>query len=162
LWQSPWIVPAYVVSNEQDAEKRPTVKIAKCTIDTGSLQGNIVSRKLVEILGFSSSSFQELTEEEERGASGITGDPHTPLGAVYLTWYHNNSTRVFRDMRFLVSPSDSCDMIIGAWSIQKDKILDVPCLPVGPEANQSDIVNFNPAQNEGTYFFYSSQTPLVG
>jgi hypothetical protein len=150
LWQSPWILPAFVVSNEQDDEKRPTVKIAKCTIDTGSLQGNIVSRKLVETLGFSPSDFEKLTEDEERGGSGITGDPHIPQGAIYLTWYHNNSTRVFRDMRFLVSPSESCDMIVGAWSIQKDKILDVPCLPLG-RPSQSNMVAFTPDKDDGMF-----------
>jgi hypothetical protein len=104
------------------------------------MQGNIVSRDFVEnVLEFPSSSFEKLTKEEETGGTGITGEPHIPLGAVNLTWYHKNSTRVFRDMRFLVSPSQHCDLIIGAWSIQKDKILDVPCLPAKKRPRDSLI-----------------------
>jgi len=85
-----------------------------------------------KVLGFPSSTFEKLTKEEESGGIGITGEPHIPLGAIHLTWYHKNSTRVFRDMRFLVSPATQCDLIIGARSIQKDRILDVPCLVTRP------------------------------
>lgn len=153
MWKSPWILPAYVVSNERDAEKRPIVQVAKCTIDTGNMQGNIVSRSLVELLGFPSSMFDKLTEEEERGGSGITGDLHIPQGAIYLTWYHNNSTRVFRNMRFLISPSDSCDLVIGAWSVQKDKILDVPCLMASPKPHEREgVIQFTPAEIEEGMF----------
>jgi hypothetical protein len=128
-WSSPWILPVHVVSNRQDTDKHPITKIAKCTIDTGNMQGNIVSRQFLEqVLEFPASSFIKLTEEEESGATGITGDSHIPQGAAYLTWYHKKSTRVFRDMRFLISSNEHCDLIIGAQSIQKDKILDVPCL----------------------------------
>jgi hypothetical protein len=128
-WPSPWILPIHVVSNRQDKERHPITKIAKCTIDTGNMQGNIVSRDFVEnVLEFPSASFVKLTSEEEKGGTSITGDLHTPQGAIYLTWYHNNSTRVFRNMRFLISPAPNCDIIIGAQSIQKDKILSVPCL----------------------------------
>lgn len=128
-WPSPWILPVHVVSNRQDKDRHPITKIAKCTIDTGNMQGNIVSRDFVEnVLEFPSTSFEKLTGEEEMGGTSITGDLHTPLGAIYLTWYHTSSTRVFRDMRFLISPAPYCDMIIGAQSIQKDKILSVPCL----------------------------------
>jgi hypothetical protein len=128
-WPSPWILPAHVVSNRQDKDRRPITKIAKCTIDTGNMQGNIVSRDFVEsVLDFPSASFEKLTSEEQMGGIGITGDLHTPLGAIHLTWYHSSSTRVFRNMRFLISPAPYCDMIIGAQSIQKEKILSVPCL----------------------------------
>lgn len=37
---------------------------------------------------------------------------------------------MFRDVRFLISPIENCDMIIGARSIRKDKILDVPFLGI--------------------------------
>jgi len=88
-----------------------------------------VSREFVErVLEYPPKRFRKLTKEEERGGTGITGDLHVPEGAIYLTWYHKNSTRVFRDMRFLISPSSDCDLIIGARSIQKDGILNVPCL----------------------------------
>jgi len=132
LWPSPWILPVHVVSNRQDIDKHPITKIAKCTIDTGNMQGNIVSREFLEnVLGFPLSSFQKMTKEEERGGTSITGDLHIPQGAIYLTWYHKNSTRVFRDMRFLISLTQHCDLIIGARSIQKDGILNVPCLMTG-------------------------------
>jgi hypothetical protein len=128
-WPSPWILPAHVVSNQQDKDRHPITKIAKCTIDTGNMQGNIVSRDFVEnVLNFPSTNFLKLTNEEERGGTTISGDLHIPQGAIYLTWYHKSSTRVFRDMRFLISPAPNCDMIIGAQSIEEGKILSVPCL----------------------------------
>jgi len=131
LWLSPYILPVYVELNNQDTEKHPITKVAKCIIDTGNMQGNIVSREFVQkVLEFPESTFLKLTKEEERGGTSITGDSHIPLGAINLTWYHKNSTRVFYDMRFLISPTQHCDLIIGAQSIQKDNILNVPCLMV--------------------------------
>lgn len=131
LWPSPWILPVNVVSNRQDADKRPIIKIAKCTLDTGNMQGNIISREFVEnVLELPASSFENLSKEEERGGTGITGASHIPQGVVHLTWYHKSSTRVFRDMRFLISATSHCDLIIGARSIQKENILSVPCLMV--------------------------------
>jgi hypothetical protein len=96
------------------------------------LQGNIVSRAfVVDVLGYSESSFDKLTKVEEEGGAGVTGHKLIPGGAIYLTWYHNNSTRVFRDMRFLISDHPMYDIIIGARSIQKNNILDVPNLCIG-------------------------------
>lgn len=95
------------------------------------MQGNLVSRAfVVDVLGYSESSFHKLTKVEKEGGAGITGHKLIPAGAVYLTWYHNTSTRVFRDMRFLVSENPMCDLVIGARSIQKANILDVPNLMV--------------------------------
>jgi len=126
---SPWLVPVYVLSTQRDKDKHLVPMEAKCTIDTGNMQGNIVSRKFVEeVLGYPKSAFCALTTEEKAGATGITGDHLVPEGAIYLTWYHKKSTRVFRDMRFLLSPIDHFDLIIGAGSIQKDRLLDVPNL----------------------------------
>jgi hypothetical protein len=128
VWPSPWILPVYVVSNRQDKDMHTIAKIAKCTIDTGNMQGNIISRDFVEtVLEFPSTTFLHLTDEEKKGGISITGDLHTPQGAIHLTWYHSSSTRIFRKMRFLISPNPNCDMIIGAQSIQKEKILSVPC-----------------------------------
>ncbi|KAF8855596.1 hypothetical protein BDZ45DRAFT_501641 [Acephala macrosclerotiorum] len=128
-WPSPWILPVYVYPKAHNKGEAPVPNVAKCTIDTGNLQGNIVSREFVEdVLGYSVTDFHKLTKEEERGGTAITGDLHMPQGAIYLTWYHRNSTRVFRNMRFLVSPYGGCDLIIGARSIKQDKILNVPCL----------------------------------
>jgi hypothetical protein len=76
----------YVVSNPQNAEKHSIAKISKCTIDTGNLQGNMVSRDFVEkVPDLPSSSFEKLTKEEESRGTGITGEPHIPLGAIQLT-----------------------------------------------------------------------------
>jgi len=96
------------------------------------MQGNIVSREFVEnVLEIPASSFGSLSKEEEQGGTGITGDSHIPQGVIQLTWYHKSSTRVFRDMHFLISPTPHCDLIIGARSIQKENILSVPCLMAG-------------------------------
>jgi hypothetical protein len=100
---------------------------AKCHLDTGNMQGNLVSRRFVEdVLGYPKSAFCSLTKEEEVGATGITGHRLMPEAAIYLTWYHKKSIRVFRNMRFLVSPTPHFDVIIGAGSIQEDGLLDVP------------------------------------
>jgi hypothetical protein len=118
-----------VLSTERDEHRHLVPKEAKCTIDTGNLQGNIVSRAfLVDVLGYSETNFLGLTKEEEIGATGITGHRLIPEGAICLTWYHSNSTRVFRDMRFLVSEHPNYDIIIGAHSIRQNNILDVPNL----------------------------------
>lgn len=107
-----------------------------------------MSREFVErVLEYPPERFRELTKEEERGGTGITGDLHVPEGAIYLTWYHKNSTRVFRDMRFLISPHNDCDLIIGARSIQKNGILNVPCLMTGRGAG--DKSKIRPGTNQG-------------
>jgi len=126
---SPWILPVYVLSTRKNTDKNHVPAEAMCTIDTGNMQGNIVSRKFVEdVLQYSESNFSELTKEEKKGGTGITGHTLIPDGAIYLTWYHKKSTRVFRNMRFLISPNQHCDLIIGARSILKDRLLDVPNL----------------------------------
>jgi len=132
LERSPWVLPVYVLSTESDEYRHLVPKEAKCTIDTGNLQGNIVSRAfLVDALGYSEADFHKLTKEEEDGGTGITGHKLIPDGAIHLTWYHGNSTRVFRDMRFLISEHPMYDLIIGARSIKENNILDVPNLVNG-------------------------------
>jgi len=119
----------YVLSSQRDESRHFIPKEAKCTIDTGNLQGNIVSKTFVtEVLGYQESSFQRLTKLEEVGGTGVTGHKLIPQGAIYLTWYHANSTRVFRDMRFLISEHPMYDLIIGSRSIHQNRILDVPNL----------------------------------
>jgi hypothetical protein len=132
-------------------------KIAKCTINTSNMQGNIVSRKFVEtVLEFPESNFLKLTEEEVRGGTSITGDSHVPLGAINLTRYHKNSTKVFYDMRFLISPTQHCGFIIGAQSIQRDNILNVPCLTVDDNDSHGNPISENrkipPGTLATTYF----------
>lgn len=88
-----------------------------------------MSRNLVENeLGYEPSSFYKLTDDEARiDTTGPIG-AILPEGAIYLTWYHKSSTRIFRNMRFLVSRNMQYDMIIGAHSIQRENLLDVPNL----------------------------------
>jgi hypothetical protein len=133
---SPWVLPVYVLSSQKDESRHFIPKEAKCTIDTGNFQGNIVSKAFVtDVLRFPESLFQSLTKLEEAGGTGVTGHKLIPEGAIYLTWYHGNSTRVFRDMRFLISEHPMYDLIIGSQSIHENRILDVPNLgdePAGP------------------------------
>jgi hypothetical protein len=86
---------------------------------------------LVDVLGYSEADFQKLTKDEEDGGTGITGHTLIPKGAINLTWYHANSTKVFRDMRFLISEHPMYDLIIGARTIRRYSILDVPNLMTG-------------------------------
>lgn len=83
-------------------------------------------------LGYSEDGLLELTPEEKKGGISVTETKLIPQGAVYLDWYHGRSSHVFRNMRFLVSPHSICDLIIGARSIQKNNILGVPILAIGP------------------------------
>jgi hypothetical protein len=130
---SPWILPVYVLSSRKDSSKQFVPKEGKCTIDTGNHQGNIVSREFVlNVLQLSEANFQALTKEEAKGATGITDHKLIPEAAIYLTWYHKKSTRVFRNMRFLISPYQHYDLIIGARSIREHNLLDVPNLMAGP------------------------------
>jgi hypothetical protein len=126
---SPWIQPVFVVSTRRDTDRIKVAERAKCTIDTGNMQGNIVSRDFViNVLGYSESNFKKITKQEERGGTGVTGHKLVPTGAIYLTWWHSKSSRVFHNMRFLVSEYPLYDLIIGAASIQEYGILDVPNL----------------------------------
>jgi len=87
---------------------------------------------VVDQLGMDPSSFKPLTKLEQQGAIGVTGHRLVPDGAVYLTWYHKKSTRVFRNMRFLVVSNAAYDLILGARSIKEHSILDVPNLDAPP------------------------------
>jgi hypothetical protein len=65
----------FVLGAHTDTDNQPIPQVAMCTIDTGNLQGNLVSREFVEKrLGYPKSSFRELTQREKRGAVGITED----------------------------------------------------------------------------------------
>jgi hypothetical protein len=156
----PWVQPVYVLSTARDEYRHFIPKEAKCTIDTGNLQGNIVSRTfLVDALGHSEGNFQKLTKEEEDGGTGITGHRLIPEGAINLTWYHSNSTRVFRDMRFLISEHPMYDLIIGAHSIRKYNILDVPNLVGGD--GRIDLTKGPRSLLTLPYHFSNTQTNTV-
>ncbi|KAF7879477.1 hypothetical protein EAF04_000673 [Stromatinia cepivora] len=146
---SPWVLPVLVVSTRRDTDKQPVTKRAKCTIDTGNMQGNIVSREFVEkVLQYSEANFVSLTAEEKEGGFGVTGHKLVPEGAIYLTWYHSKSTRVFHNMRFLVSPYSQCDLIIGARSIQKDNLLGVPNLMATATSRVANTTDLNMDKEE--------------
>jgi hypothetical protein len=107
-----------LLTARRDEHQHPILKEANCTIDTANLQGNIVSRAfLVDVLGYSEADFQKLTREEEIGGTGIIGHTLIPDSAIYFTWYYSNSTKVFRDMRFLISEHPIYNLVVGARSI---------------------------------------------
>jgi hypothetical protein len=149
---SPWVLPVYVLSSRKDTDKHDVPKEAKCTIDTGNQQGNIVSREFVlNVLQFPESNFKPLTEKEKRGGTGYTGHTMVPEHAIYLTWYHKKSTRVFRNMRFLISPNEHCDLIIGVQSIREHNLLSVPNLMANPNGHHiSRTAVKEGGQHEGT------------
>lgn len=106
---------------------------------------------VTDILGYPESSFQPLTKAEEAGGTGVTGHKLVPQAAISLTWYHSKSTRVFRDMRFLISEHPMYDLIIGSPSIHQNRILDVPNLMAGP--NLPDIVVYDEGKIASTKLY---------
>jgi hypothetical protein len=88
----------------------------------------MVSKEFAQKLGFTSADFKPPSFRERKGGMSATGHAHIPEGVIHLTWYHNSSPRLFRDMRFLVSPSEHFDIVIGATSILKYKLLSPPNL----------------------------------
>jgi hypothetical protein len=130
-----------VLSKQRDEDNKYKPLEAKCTIDTGNMQGNLVSQVFVEILGIAEENYHELTEDEKLGGTSVTGHTFIPKGAVYLTWYHQKPTRVFRNMRFLVLPGIGYDLIIGARSILKDNLLGVPNITLPKQFERSNPTN---------------------
>lgn len=96
---------------------------ARCLFDTGCYQGNIVSRSLVERLGYTESDFEPLGIREAHGGQTVTGEQVAVEAVVRLSWHHNTSTHTYQRMRFLVSSSTRCDMIVGVHSILKHQLL---------------------------------------
>lgn len=103
----------------------------RCTFDTGCYQGNIVSLKLADELGFK--TFEKLQAREAHGGTTITGEKFNPVGAVHLSWYHRSSGQVFKDMRFLVLADANIDLLIGAKSIVKNKLMAGPNFSIGQD-----------------------------
>jgi len=97
---------------------------ARCTFDTGCLQGNIVSLDLARRLGYT--KFDKLKTREQNGGMTVMGGTLRPEGAVHLTWYHNSSALVFKDMRFLVLADANVDLLIGAHAIVKYNLMSPP------------------------------------
>jgi hypothetical protein len=125
---SPWIITVNVLSKDK-AGSYFIPKTAQCTVDTGNLQGNTVSREfLLNTLKYPESAIEPLKDSEKFGGVSSTGEILIPEGACHLTWYHNKSTQVFRGMRFLISPNPRCDLVIGARSIERHNLLSRPKL----------------------------------
>lgn len=99
---------------------------ARCVLDTGCSQGNIISSKLARRLGYNNSNYQPLTSREENGGTVATGHTHKVLGSIRVSWFHETSYKVFNNMRFLVSDTANADLVIGTRSIQKEKLLSPP------------------------------------
>lgn len=100
----------------------------QCVLDTGCLQGNIISANFARRLGYR--SYEPLKAREENGGTVATGQVHTVLGAVHISWYHTTSPKVFRDMRFLVSESNQFDLVVGTHSIVRHGLISPPNLGV--------------------------------
>lgn len=96
----------------------------RCTFDTGCLQGNIVSLDLAHRLGYK--ELDKLKPSEQNGGITMMGGTLMPEGAVHLSWYHSSSAQVFKDMRFLVLANANADLVIGAHSIVKYKLISPP------------------------------------
>ena len=97
---------------------------ARCLFDTGCYQGNIVSRSLVERLGYSEADLEPLSVREAAGGQTVTGEPVAVDAVIRLSWHHNTSPNTYQRMRFLVSSSTKCDMIVGVHSIWKHKLFN--------------------------------------
>lgn len=99
---------------------------ARCMFDTGCIQGNLVSREFALELGYKESDFGPLSPREQNGGTSATGHAHMPVGVLHLTWYHNTSPRLYQGMRFLISPSQDYQLVIGARSILLHKLVSYP------------------------------------
>jgi hypothetical protein len=76
---SPWVEKVLVLGAHKDENDCSIPEVALCTIATGNVLGNIVSKEFIEKnLGFPKSSLLELSKTEKRGAVGITD--HTMVG----------------------------------------------------------------------------------
>jgi hypothetical protein len=138
--ECPWILTVHAVSSEKIGTELH--QQARCTFDTGCLQGNIISKEFALRLGYTESDFKPLRPKEKTGGTSATGHAHMPEGALYITWYHNSSPRLYSGMRFLVSSDTDCQLIIGARSILKHKLLSAPNLSV--EDDRAGITKFRP------------------
>ncbi|KAF2998307.1 hypothetical protein E8E13_007553 [Curvularia kusanoi] len=119
---------------------------ARCLFDTGCYQGNIVSRRLVEQLGYSDEDFEPVSPREAAGGQTVTGEPVAVEAVVRLSWHHNTSPHTYQRMRFLVSSSTQCDMIVGVHSIVKHRLLNELTYATGTKHvpdNKKTVVELN-------------------
>ncbi|KAF2464167.1 uncharacterized protein BDR25DRAFT_346844 [Lindgomyces ingoldianus] len=107
----------------------------RCVLDTACLQGNIISIEFAHRLGFT--QFKSLKPRERNGGIVASGNIHNVSGAIHVSWYHCTSSKVFRNMRFLVSESAPVDMVIGTHSIVRHQLISPPNLFIDIE-NEPD------------------------
>lgn len=119
--ECPYVLTVSVYEYQSSGERQD----AQCVLDTGCFQGNIISQKLANRLGFT--DFQELNAAEKTGGKTATGI-HEVLGAIHVSWLHSTSPKIFRDMRFLVSESEHIELIIGTHSITRHQLIPPPNL----------------------------------
>ena len=117
----------HALSTRKDEKDYHVPKLARCTLDTGNHQGNLVSKKfLMKDLEYSDSELLPLNPSEKNGGLSASNHQLVPEAAVVLTWYHPGGTRLFRNMRFLVMSNTQYDFVIGARSIAKHYLLSPP------------------------------------
>jgi hypothetical protein len=130
--ESPFIVDVHV-SPKLDSTKYHKLR---CLLDTGCLQGNIVSQEIVDSLGFTKADYEPLSWKEKQGGQSVTGELLTVDAAILLSWHHNTSPHRYRQMRFLISPCTKVDMIIGTRSIIKHNLMAPPVFMVSANAGK--------------------------
>jgi hypothetical protein len=125
--QSDFIVNVFVSpkTNSTQYEK------ARCLLDTGCFSGNLVTRHLVESLGYLEDDLQQPTPLESKGGQTLTGEPFHIEGVIFLSWHHGSSPIIYRKMRFLVVSSAQFEMIIGSDTITKHSLLVPPVFNTG-------------------------------
>jgi hypothetical protein len=128
----PWIQSVRVLPSKNAGIEEH--QQARCMFDTGCLQGNLVSKEFAQKLGYTESDFKPLTSREKNGGTSATGHTHMPEGVLHLTWYHNTSPRLYNGMRFLVSPSQQYELVIGARSILAHKLISYPNFGIDDDA----------------------------
>ena len=125
------------LSKSKDANGLHVPKLARCTIDTGNHQGNFVSKTFViEDLEYPESDFLPLNPVEKEGGLSASNHKLIPEAAVIITWYHAGSTRLFRNMRFLVMSNPEYHLVIGARSIAKHNLLSPPNFGAGGDRHE--------------------------
>ncbi|KAF1972001.1 hypothetical protein BU23DRAFT_599930 [Bimuria novae-zelandiae CBS 107.79] len=96
--------------------------LARCVLDTASIIGNIISADLARRLGFGNDDFKPLNRSEQTSVD-LTGSSVQFLGAILISWFHNTSPRVFRNMRCLVSERLAVDLVVGTRTIIQNNLL---------------------------------------
>ena len=124
--ESPFIVDVHV-SPKLDSTSYSKLRFL---LDTGCLQGNIVSQEVVNSLGFTKADYEPLSWKERQGGQSVTGELLTVDAAILLSWHHNTSPHRYRQMRFLISSCTKVDMIIGTRSIIKHNLMAPPVFTI--------------------------------